>query len=264
MGPSKDAPEFPSPMPPSTIPFRWKHLLPREHGLWSWVGLPWVGALLLAPSVSTVLGVLAGLALCGGGMAASRGSGREARWVVLLAGLLGWGAMALSPHPSFLAWTWLGMAAGGGGVLVLRERLSHHSPGTYTSLELLVIHGAGLSGAGLAMAGGVPPSRALLMALALCTWQVIGLWWVRGKLARVLPRREPWQRGPWFIVSCTALLMGFSWAEGRLALAILPFLYGLRIATSPPVNGARDSRRLGLSEGAWALAAVTLVGWVAR
>ena len=60
--------------------------------------------------------------------------------------------------------------------------------------EVAGICGLCALGASLAVVHGAPVDRSATLALMLAAWQVTGLWWVKGLMAAVLPRRVPWRR----------------------------------------------------------------------
>lgn len=181
-----------------------KAFLPREHGLWAWVGVPVVAALGLAPSVATLVGAL-------------------------------------------------GVAVAFFFVNALRV----HWPRT-PWFEVPGILGLGGVGAGLAVLGGADPHRAVAVQFALGTWQVLGLWWVRGLLAPILPGRRPWTSGKIVGICLAVTSFAVGLALGEPLAGAVPLLYPLRMAATPLPRKARDARRMGIGELAWAVGAAAL------
>lgn len=240
----------------------WKELLPKEHGALAWLGLPLLMALCLAPALSTLA---AGLAVVAG-FGAAQGFGRAMRGspiarvptllAVLAANLFGGLGVATATDPEAVVATLLGGAlAGFGAMAFMRGRAPRE-----VLAELIAITGFAAIGAGLAVGGGTDGLRALAGAAALGAWLVLGLWWVKGALARVLAHRVPWHAGKW--VGAGAVLM--SLVIGILAdepvVGALPILYGVRMVVHRAPTGARDARRVGLTELAWGVVAAVLAG----
>ncbi len=229
-----------------------RSLLPREHGLWCWVCVPLLAALLLAPEPGSAGGALAILAVFGAGNGARRGAWAAAGWSAAFAAGIGLAVVPALRLPLVWAGT-LGLLAAGH---VLAVRLGAGAWGrrapNATLLELGAIAAFAGAGVGLAVANGAAASTAALVAVTLVTWEVIGLWWVRGQLARVLPGRLPWRAGPWGIAVLVLLTIVAASALGRLPVALLPALYLVRAGTTRPVRGPRDARRIGLGEALWA------------
>jgi len=235
-------------------------LFPVEHGLWCWVGAPLLAAAALGRDAATALGVAAVLA----GFASSNAV-RARAWTVTvgsgaIAIALAAAAAAAAPRPGW----WIGAVVLGGsaGAALLwaldPKRRAGRGIGRHTVYELgAIVLTAGLA-FGLGAAGG-RPEAALAVQLVVVTWELLGLWWVRGELGRVLPERALGRR---------PLLGGAVVGWGVLAvleplLAVLPLAYALRVRTAAPVRSPRDARRIGLSEAAWtagvAVVAVLLV-----
>ena len=242
----------------SDSPSSFRPLLPKEHGLWCWVGTPLLGALLLAPGVGTALGVLAALAWFGAGNAARRGVRGPAVHAAAVgrgaAGLAGW--LLPDPGPALGV---LGLLVGLGapvawGTTGLAGRALRHA----TLLELGAIGGFAAFGAALAVSGGAPAADAGLLAAVLVAWQVVGLWWVRGQLARVLPGRTPWAQGPVVAGLCSLGALAAGLAVGAPIVGLLPLGYTLRVLSTRPVKAAKDARRVGLGEAAWTAGACVL------
>lgn len=231
-------------------------LLPKEHGLWSWAGVPLVAAVLLAPVWTTGVGALAILLLFGSANAARKAE-KLAAGVAGAAGLaLGVGLAPALAQPALWLSTLGGLGAGGAVALVVVGRATGRKAPNATLLELAAIGGFTAAGAGLAIANGAMEARTALVALALGTWQVIGLWWVRGELARVLPGRTPWTLGPAVIATLAITLVISAVSLGHPAVIGVPALYMLRARLTRPAASARDARRIGLSEAGWAIVAV--------
>lgn len=233
-------------------------LLPKEHGLWSWACVPLVAAILLAPESTTALGALAILLLFGGANAARKGE-KVTSGLASAAGVaLGVGLAPALAQPAIWLSTLGALGAGGAIALVVVGRATGRKAPNATLLELAAIGGFTAAGAGLAIANGAMEARTALVALALGTWQVIGLWWVRGELARVLPGRTPWALGPAVIAALVLALVISAVGLGQQAVIGVPALYVLRARLTRPATTARDARRIGLSEAAWAIVAVVV------
>lgn len=228
--------------------------LPKEHGLWCWAGAPLVAAAALAPGIGTLLGGLALLLLFGAGNAARRAAWGSAA-VAGGAGLaLAAGASPFTAEPVLEALTVSGFVVAG----LLATRVFRDVRAGNTLVELLTMSGFVLAAAGLALASAAPPAAVLLVGLATLTWETVGLWWVRSQLALVLPGRTPWAAGP-AVVAGLVLVTGLAALTlGRPALGLLPALYLLRIAVTPPAARAADARRIGLGEAGWTALATLL------
>lgn len=249
---------------PTRRPPKLRALFPREHGLWCWAGAPLLGAALIAPTLATGLGVLSVLALFGAGNAARRGAWIESGWALVVGCLSGIGVLALVPAPGVWVLTLASLVVGGGVALAVADGATGRKVPAVTLFELAAIAGFAGAGAGLITAGGVSVATAALVALAIGTWEVIGLWWVRGQLARVLPGRTPWSAGPLAIAALATLVAVVAAAAGHPEVALVPAFYTLRIASTRPVTVPKDARRIGLGEAAWAVGATVLaVGCVA-
>jgi len=223
--------------------------------VWAWLVLPLLLALGLAPSLSTGLAmgaVLAGFGAAQGwgrAMRGSRGAALPTILSLLMANLLGLGAVASSARPGVLVATLLG-----GGVIGLfgMSYLRGLAP-RQVGLELAGIGGFVAVGAGLALAGGADSSRVLVAAMALAAWLVLGLWWIKRALAKVLNHREPWASGIWFAGGAVALSLALGFGFGAPWVGALPLLYGARISVHSAPTHARDAKRLGLTELAWGI-----------
>lgn len=225
--------------------------LPREHSLWVWGGAPLLLALLLAPSAGTAAGALSTTALFAAGNAWRAGARSVAGIAMMCAACGGTWAALLAASPALWAVAWFGGVGGvTGAILATRGRFGRSIP-SHTALELLAIGGSLLVGGALAAAGDADLRVTALLMLTLWTWQVIGLWWVRGQLARVLVGRAPWATGPrWWGLSWVALgLAGL--AGDAAAIGLLPAVYALRVWWTAPARSGSDVRRIGLSEAGW-------------
>jgi hypothetical protein len=239
----------------------WRQILPREHGVWAWVGLPLLLALLLVPSLTAVLGALAVLA----GLGATQALGRALRGVAgargaavgaaLFAAGAGAGAWVGAERPGVI----LATLAGAGLFGASATWSTRGRPPRQVALEVVAIAVFVGTGAGLAIAAGAAPARVGVAALALLAWLVLGLWWVKGRLATVLARREPWDDGMWVAggLVVVAVAAGF-WASLPL-VGCVPLAYSLRARAHRPPESARDAKRIGLQELAWGAAATVLL-----
>lgn len=231
----------------------WKELLPTEHGVWAWLGLPLALALGLAPTASTLLAALATVA----GFAAAQGWGRALRGsraavmptmlALLCANAFGFGAVMGNARPGLLVATLLsGAALGLFGMAALRGRVKR-----LVVLELASIAGFVAIGVCLAVAGGAEVTRAVSAGLALAAWLVLGLWWIKRSLSKVLKHREPWAAGGWVGAAAGAVSLVVGMALGQPWVGALPALYVVRVSCDVPPTQARDAKRVGLTELAW-------------
>jgi hypothetical protein len=239
-------------------PAELRALFPREHGLWCWAGAPLLGAALLAPTVATGLGVVAILAMFGAGNAARKSAFVEAGWATAVGCLAGVGVLALVPAPGVWILTLAALVTGGGLALAIADGATGRKVPAVTLFELAAIAGFAGAAGGLTLAGGAPFATTALVALSIATWEVIGLWWVRGQLSRVLPGRTPWAAGPLTIGALAALGGAVALLAGHAEVALVPLVYTLRIASTRPAAVPRDARRIGLGEAAWAVGATVL------
>ncbi len=233
----------------------WKELLPKEHGVWAWLGLPLVLALGLAPTVSTLLATCAVVS----GFGAAQGWGRAMRGArgaavptliaLLCASLFGLGAVASAVRPGVLVATLLS----GGGVGLFGMSFLRGLAPRQVGFELAAITGFVAIGAGIAVSGGADREHIVVAALALGAWLVLGLWWIKRMLAAVLKHREPWANGVWFGAGATALSLAFGMVLGFPWVGALPVLYVARITFNNPATVARDAKRIGLTELAWGI-----------
>lgn len=232
--------------------------LPREHGLMAWVGLPMAGALGLAPGALPAAGAVIA------GFYSFNAARREATgWSALAATLaLSLGALALSraPAPAPLACA-LGSAAvvALAAALVFRRTLPR-SP----ALEVAGICGLCALGASLAVVHGAPVDRSATLALMLAAWQVTGLWWVKGLMAAVLPRRVPWRRGLGVAGALAAAAIAAGCWYGLLAVPAALLLYPVRMLAHAAPASPREAVRIGMTELGWSALALTLALLAAR
>lgn len=233
-------------------------LFPREHGLWCWVGVPLLGALLLAPGLATGLGAVAILALFGAANAVRRHAWATAGCAGATGIAAGIAAAGRVPSPDLWLATLGATAAAGALALVIAGTATGRRASAATLLEVAAIGGFAAAGAGLAIAAGARASAAAPALCAVATWELIGLWWVRGQMARVLPGRTAWRAGPALIAGSSLVLGVAATAAGAPQVALVPALYLIRVTTTRPVSRPLDARRIGLSEGAWAAGAAVL------
>jgi hypothetical protein len=159
-------------------------------------------------------------------------------------------AIALAPA----AWPGALVAVAGflvGNRLRARTRLPRHA-----ALEIGGIAGFAAMGAALAVLGGAGVARAVAVQGAVAAWQVLGLWWVRGQLARVLPAREPLPGGVLVAVAAVGASLAAGVASGHALVGAVPLLYAVRIALARAPASPKDAARVGVAELGWtALAA---------
>lgn len=239
----------------------WRALLPTEHGVWAWLGLPLLLALLVAPGATTALGALATLAGLGTSLALGRLARRHAALVPALtagsvAALATVGAWLAAPVPLAVALT-----LGVGGVLGVGVSVATGArPPRLVALEVAAIAAFVATGAGLAIAGGSTTGTVATRFVALFAWLVLGLWFVKGRLAVVLKRREPWRAG--IVVGALAAngaaLLGLTF--GPLVAGLVPFGYALRVLAHRPVTSPREAKRVGLEELACGVIACLVLG----
>lgn len=237
--------------------------LPREHGLWCWVGTPLLGAVLLAPSAGATLAVLSVLALFGAGNAARSQAWNPAGAALAASAALGIAALPFLAVPGLWLAVLAALAVGGAiGVETAGRAIGRNVKG-HTRYELAAIGGFTGAGAAIAVAAGGAFGAAMAVALTILTWQVIGLWWVRGQMARVLPNRAPWSAGPLAVAALAVGTAAAAFALHTPLLAAVPALYAVRARVTRPATHGRDARRIGLSEAAWAAGATALAALVA-
>lgn len=227
-------------------------MTPREHGLWSWVGLPLLGAILLAPGAASALGagaVLAGFGACN---AARRGETRAAAGALAVGAALGGAALLTAPDPWAFA---TASAVGGAGALAaLHATRRLHAIG----VELASILALAMLGAALAVSAGAASDAAIMMAAVVGTWHALGLWWVRAQMARLLPGRQAWAGGPATGAALILATLALAAQTSLWAAGLIPLLYPLRIALHRPPTAPREARRVGLTELGWATVALVL------
>lgn len=231
-------------------PSFFRALLPREHGLIAWVVQPlWLGWLLAhhraEPTVATV-GILLGFgafnAFRSGHTRAGVGAAGGAALVLVL-------GMCGSAQPLI----WAAFAVIGASALILGRSMRQLPRQLFfESVGLAMLCGAGVLVAHL---GGAETREALAAGTMLLAWEIIGLCWVRGQLAKVLPRRQPVPHGAFVAFAATMTAGGTAIGLGHPSFALLPLLYGLRVVVHAPAARAADAKRIGLTELAWGLAA---------
>lgn len=232
--------------------------MPREHGLMAWVGLPMAAALGLAPGSLPAIGaVVAGFCAFN---AARRQAWPPAAGAAALSVSLGGLAVARAAQPFPLV-----CALGTAGLLAIGAGLAFrvHPPRT-PLLEVAGITALCGLGAGLAVVHGAPVDRSATVGLMLAAWQVTGLWWVRGLLARVLPRRVPWRAGLGVALALAAAATAAGCWYGLLAIPAALLLYPLRMLAHRAPSSPREAARVGLTELGWSAVALTLALLAAR
>jgi len=122
-----------------------------------------------------------------------------------------------------------------------------------TPLEIAAIGGCAVIGAGIATAGGADVSHAVVVAAVITTWAIWSLWWVRGQLAQILPKRTPWSNGRLVVIALSLVTFAAGALLGHPLAAALPLVYPLRTVVHAPVRSAGKARILGLTELGWAL-----------
>ena len=225
-------------------------LMPREHGLLAWVGLPMAAALAQRPTLPAALAVGAVLA----GFGAFNALRRAEAGLALTAGLLA-GALGLAAARGANVGLALGAAAG--GALLAARLLPAHLPRA-PILEGGAILACNALGAAIALGCGARPERAGVLALMLVAWQVTGLWWVRRSLAGVLPRRAPWRAGAGVALGLAGAAVAAGCWYGLLAIPAALLLYPLRMAAHPPPTSPRQAAAVGLTELGWSVLALAL------
>ncbi|MDP2316374.1 MAG: hypothetical protein Q8P41_25980 [Pseudomonadota bacterium] len=233
-------------------------LFPREHGLWCWVAAPLVGAALLAPSIGSTLAALSVLALFGAGNAARASAWGPASAATATSAALGIGALPFLYAPGLWILTLALLVVGGAVTIESAGRAVGRKVEDHTRYELGAIGGFVGVGAAIAVAAGTPVAVAAAVGLALLTWQVTGLWWVRGQLARVLTGREPWRAGAPVVAALTVGIIVTAFLIDAPLLGAVPALYAVRARLTRPATSGRDARRIGLSEAGWTVAATVI------
>jgi hypothetical protein len=234
----------------------WKDLLPREHALWGWVGVPLFGSLCVEPGAAVALAALATLAGFGTWNAAgrwARGSDR-ARDALLPAAAVAVAAAVAAvwaaerPILSALALGGAGLAAGV-AMWTTHGRLRQDPGAEAAAIVALAIYGAGVG-----VGAGADVRSAAMVQAATATWLLLGLWWINRTLAPLLPHRRRWRYGLVVAGASAVASFGVALATGVVAVGFVPLLYAVRILSQRPAVGARDARRLGLVELGWSLA----------
>lgn len=148
-------------------------LMPKEHALWSWVGVPLFGSVILAPGWSTVFGSVAAMAAFGVFNGASRvlRSPRDvpkapliaATVVAIVAGLVG---ATMADRGGLMIGVWVAAGVGCAGLLAWTGgKLPKDA-----RMETLGIGGfAGLGGAH-ALAAGATWEHAVMLAALTTAW----------------------------------------------------------------------------------------------
>ncbi len=237
-----------------------RDLVPREHALWGWIGLPLFAVLLAVPSRTTALVALCTVAGFGAWNAVGRWlRGSEGAVGAALAASLGATVLAvpavlLAPLPVVLGGA-LVIAGGVAAAVAAATRGKVHQEPTAEAVGIAFLCGfAWLIGVG---GGGDARHLAVILAVVL-TWQLLGLWWINRSLAPFLPNRVLWARGPVIAAIAVAGTAITAVAFGYPLVGLLPLAYFGRVASTGVVQGVRDARRLGMSELAWGLALATV------
>lgn len=237
----------------------WKLLLPREHALWGWVGVPLLGVLVLHPTLGTAAGAGAVIAGFGAWNAASRvlrgipRAGMAAGVGGAAAAALGAAALVLDEHPAVLAGALVAALGAGSGVLgVLRGHLRQDP--WWESVGILGF--CALAGA-VAVGAGAPAVSVALLEALIGAWLLAGLWWINRSLAPLLKDRRLWSAGPWVAGGAAAGVALAAVGAGAPLVAVLPALYPARVALQRPAVAPRDARRLGLAELGWGVLVAT-------
>lgn len=219
------------------------------------MGVPLLAALLLAPHPPTLVAGCSVMAAFGafnafgrflGGREGAREIGLAALGVALALATL---AVLLSTHPIWLLGIYV-TAAVAGSIATLAWRGRHPRR---IAFEVAAIGGCAMIGAGIAAAAGAETSHALVVAIVLTTWGTWSLWWVRGQLARLLPRRVAWSQGRPLVVGLSLVTFAAGVYLGHPFAAALPLLYPLRTVVHAPVRSPGKARVIGLTELGWAL-----------
>lgn len=249
--------------------FAWRAMLPKEHGVLAWVSFPLGLAIALALSGAAILGGLAAFAGLGAaeafgkalGPSPGRGKpGAAAACAVATAvsAVLAVGALLVAPRPGVLAVTFAASGLAGFGTLYLLRGRAPRRVGA----EAAAIAGFVALGAGIAVGSGAAPLRVVAASVALFAWLILGLGYVKGQLATVLSKREPWRSAlPWSALAvAVSVVVGI--ITGHLVIGLLPLAYPARVLTAIPPTSARDAKRVGLMELAWGVAFVVVVGFL--
>ena len=230
-------------------------LLPREHALWGWVGLPLFAALVLAPTRAAGFAAVCMFA----GFGATNALGRHFRGnagarplfgvAVTVSGLAGLGALMTAIHPDVLLLPFT--LAGFGGLGATRAWRGQWPHSQWLEAALIVA----LSGVGgaVALAAGADGLRTVSSLGTVAAWQVMGLGFINRQLAAVLPRRTPWPWGAAVAVLAAAIALTVGLVCGRPITGALVLLYPLRMVVHEPPRRARDARKTGLVELGWGL-----------
>ena len=238
---------------------RWRALLPREHGLWAWVGVPLVAMGALCPGACTALAagsVLAGFCGVNAWRWRDRGGLVPAALALGLAGLLGVGAVASAARPALVAALLAvgglsGLAAGTWAGKALRPK-----PG----VEAALIAGMAALAAGLAVGAGASVGTAAATLSVVATWGLFGRWHVGRRLSAVIPGRPVWTGSERVLAVAVAATVVAGFAAGCPWSAGLLLLYPMRARLHAPPRSGRDARRLGMTELAWATTVALAAG----
>lgn len=233
-----------------------KVYLPKEHGLWTWVCVPLLAAGLLAPHPATLAGsvaLLAGFFAFNAARHAAWGHVAAAGAVATLAGLV---TVPLAVRPQVVVGTAVfALAAAAGAAALFGGKLPR-----VAAFEVGGILALCAMAGGLAVAAGADAGRAAVALIAVATWLVAGLWWVRRLMANVLPKRSPWRVGHVVALALAAISLAVGVAVGEPLVGAVPLLYPLRMFLHRPPARAIEAMKVGLVELAWAVGAAALVG----
>lgn len=230
-----------------------KNLLPREHGSWAYALSPLTAAVVASPRPAPALAWLAGCCLL---FSAFQGfaAARRARRLVSLAGVtaataglavLAWAARS---NAGVLLTLLPGAIPAVVGILTRRGQLKRATFLEVTGIAALAVQGTG----GLLLGGGQPAAAALLAIASFCYF-VLGLLWIRLRLAREIPGRTPVLPQGLNIPASLFLLLGS--AAAGIALrgfeaGLLPGIYVARGWLKAPrrADGKLNIRALGIQE----------------
>lgn len=231
-----------------------KKLLPKEHGLLAWVGVPLLGALMLSPCLPTLLAALAVLAGFFSFNALRKEAWPLAGIMLAITGGIGLAALPLAAAPTMLyALAMLGLL-----ILVLAAVIRPHTLPRQPLLEILAIAGLCGMGAVVAVAGGALWPRALLVSAIGGSWLVLGMWKLREKLSAILPKRKAWEGGAIAGVLAVGATIATGFALEAPLAGLVPLLYPLRLFLHKNPTSAMELSKVGMTELGWALGAVAL------
>lgn len=233
-----------------------KVYLPKEHGLWTWVCVPLLAAGLLAPHPATLAGAVALLAGFFAFNAARHAAWGHAAAASVAAVAIGLAAVPLADRPDVVVGTGaFGLAAAAGAALLFGGKLPR-----IAAFEVAGILALCAMAGGLAVGGGAAPARVAVAMLAVATWLVAGLWWVRRLMANVLPKRTPWRVGYAVTLALAAVCLAAGLAVGEPLVGAVPLLYPLRMFLHRPPARAIEAMKVGLVELAWATGIAVVAG----